>query len=85
MSLEEFEDKYTPRQKKYILMQSIRDWGFGILYIGIGLVILFASKLKFHTDFIDSPFAKGFAGLVMLYGAFRIYRGIKKDYFIEKD
>ena len=85
MSLEEFEDKLTPRQRKYILMQSIRDWGFGVLYIGVGLLLIFAEKLNFRSDFTQSPIAKIFAGIIILYGIFRIYRGVKKDYFIEKD
>lgn len=85
MSLEEFEESLTPRQKKYVTMKSIMDFAFGAFYLGMGGLILFAGKLNFKTDFTETPMAKIFAGLIILYGIFRIYRGYKKNYFIERD
>jgi tellurite resistance protein TehA-like permease len=85
MSLEEFEDNLTPRQKKYIQMQAIRDWGFGIFYLGMAFVLFFPETVGVATEFTQSGWAKGFAVLISAYGGFRIYRGIKKDYFIERD
>lgn len=85
MSLEEFEEKITPRQKKYVTMKSIMDYAFGAFYIGIGVIILFASKLNFRTEFTETPLAKIFAGLIIFYGLFRMYRGYKKNYLIERD
>jgi hypothetical protein len=84
MSLEEFEEKMDPRTRRYANMKSLMDIGMGIIYLGVGLVILFARKIHLVTDFTDSTVGKIFAGLVILYGGWRIYRGLKKDYFREQ-
>ena len=84
MSLEEFEDNVDPKTKRYIGMKSIMDIGMGILYVGVGILILFARKFNFQNEFVESTVGKIFAALVIAYGGWRIYRGIKKDYFINK-
>ncbi len=84
MSLEEFEDNIDPKTKRYILMKSIMDLGMGLIYIGVGFVILFAKKIGLNNEFVESTLGKIFAGLVMLYGLWRVYRGIKKDYLKER-
>jgi hypothetical protein len=83
MSLEEFEDKPDKRDRRYLIMRSIKDFGMGAFYIAVGLVILFAKQLNFENENLMTPWAKGFAVLAMLYGVWRIYRGIKKDYYRE--
>lgn len=80
MSLEEFENTPDPKTKRYMLMRSISDIGMGILYLGIGCVIMFAKQFKFQNEFVMTLPAKIFAGLAMIYGIWRIYRGYKKDY-----
>lgn len=80
MSLEEFEDKMDPKTKRYILRRSILDLGMGIMYIAVGIVILFANKFGLKNEFVESTPGKIFAGLFTLYGIWRVYRGIKKDY-----
>ncbi len=84
MSLEEFEDNTDPKTKRYILMKSIMDLGMGLIYIGVGFVILFAKKIGLNNEFVESTLGKIFAGVVMLYGVWRVYRGIKKDYLKER-
>jgi hypothetical protein len=84
MSLEESEDKPDLKTRRYAGMKSIMDWGMVIIYIGVGIFILFAKKFHFYNEFTESGIGKAFAGLVIIYGAWRIYRGIKKDYFIER-
>ena len=84
MSLEEFENTPDPKTKRYLMMKSIMDFGMGFLYIGVGLLIFFAKQFHLYINFADSILAKIFAGLVIIYGAWRIYRGIKKDYFLER-
>lgn len=84
MSLEEFEDNTDRKTKRYILMKSIMDLGMGLIYIGVGFVILFAKKIGLNNEFVESTMGKIFAGLVMLYGLWRVYRGIKKDYLKER-
>lgn len=84
MSLEEFENTEDKRTKRYILMKSVMDFGMGILYIGVGIFIVFSKQLHFSNNFTESTPAKIFAVLIIIYGAWRFYRGIKKDYFKEK-
>lgn len=80
MSLEEFEKSSYPKRNRRNLMKTVMDFAMGIIYIGIGVLLLFARQLNFQNEFADSPLAKVFAALVILYGAWRIYRGLKKDY-----
>lgn len=84
MSLEEFEDNTDPKTKRYLLMKSIMDLGMGLIYIGVGIMILLAKKIGLNNEFVESTMGRIFAGLVMLYGAWRLYRGIKKDYLRER-
>lgn len=83
MSLEEFENTPDTKTKRYILMKSIMDFGMGTLYIGVGVVILFSHQLHFNNNFTESTVGKIFAGICLIYGGWRFYRGIKKDYFRE--
>jgi hypothetical protein len=84
MSLEEFEDNVDPKTKRYILRRSIMDLGMGLIYIGVGFMILFAKKIGLNNEFVESTPGKIFAGMVMLYGLWRVYRGIKKNYLKER-
>lgn len=84
MSLEEFEKAADPKTKRYLQMKSILDFGMGFMYIGVGIVIFFAKEFHLYTNFTESTPAKIFAVLVIIYGAWRIYRGIRKDYFKER-
>ena len=81
MNLEEFENKPDPKTKRYMMMRSITDYGMGVLYIGIGMLIFFAKQFNFNNEFAISLPAKLFATLATIYGLFRIYRGYKKQYF----
>ncbi len=84
MSPEEFEDNIDPQTKRYILRRSIMDIGMGLIYISIAFVILFANKLRLYNEFAESIWGKIFAGLFILYGIWRVYRGIKKDYLKDR-
>ena len=84
MSLEEFEENTDPKTKRYILMKSIMDLGMGLIYIAVGIMILFANKIGLSNQFVESTMGKVFAGLIMLYGLWRLYRGVKKDYLTER-
>ncbi len=84
MSLEEFEENTDPKTKRYILMKSIMDLGMGLIYIAVGFMILFAKRIGLNNDFVESALGKIFAGLVMVYGLWRVYRGIKRDYLKDR-
>jgi len=84
MSLEEFENTPDAKTKRYVLMKSIMDFGMGIIYLGIGTVIFFSKEFHLSSNFSDSAVAKIFAVVVVIYGLWRIYRGIKKDYYKDR-
>jgi hypothetical protein len=52
----------------------------GVIIFGIGIVLLLAPLLKIALS-IDDLARYIFAGLFLLYGGFRIYRGSRKNYF----
>jgi cell division protein FtsW (lipid II flippase) len=83
MSLEEFENTPDNKTKRYVMMRSITDLGMGFIYLAVGIVILFAKQFNFSTDFTASIPAKIFAVLVIIYGSWRIFRGIRKKYYKE--
>lgn len=75
----------TGREKGFILMRSIMDYGMGILWTSMGIFLIFIRY--FNTNLIarfDDPVMKGFGGICILYGFFRIYRGYKKNYLRER-
>ena len=84
MSLEEFENTPDAKTKRYILMKSLMDLGMGFIYTGVGVVIIFAQQFHLYNKFSGSITGKIFAGIVIIYGIWRIYRGIKKDYIKER-
>ncbi len=86
MALEEFDnDQMSERDKGYVRMRSIMDMGMGILWTSMGVFLIFIEK--FSTDlaarFGDTSM-KIFGGVCIVYGLFRVYRGIKKNYMREK-
>ncbi len=83
MSLEEFENTPDNKTKRYVMMRSITDLGMGFIYVAVGIIILFAKQFNFSTDFTASIPAKIFAVLVIIYGSWRIFRGIRKKYYKE--
>ena len=73
----EYEDK---KQRAYINRRAFMDLGMGIIYTGMSGLMFFAKKVGLETVF-SAPFNYIFGGLCLLYGGFRIYRGIKKNYY----
>jgi hypothetical protein len=68
------------RVKGYKLRRSIMDYGMGCIIFCLGIFFLLAPKLGVAFG-IDDLFRYLFAGLCVVYGLFRIYRGYKKNYF----
>ncbi|HKP32036.1 MAG TPA: hypothetical protein VJT83_04895 [Chitinophagaceae bacterium] len=69
------------RTRSYIMMRMLMDFGMGIIYIAVATFIILAPRLGFESSFFEPPFSYIFAGICILYGGFRIYRGVKKNYF----
>ena len=68
-------------QKSYSNMRMIYDIAMGLLILGIGAVMFFGDKFGIAVVQGLDPLMKNlFAGLCLLYGGFRLYRGIKHEY-----
>jgi hypothetical protein len=69
------------QQKSYTLMRMTYDLVMALLILGMAVVMIFAEKLKIEQIMsIDDTFRYLFGGICVLYGGFRLYRGIKRDY-----
>ena len=75
-------DPRDRERRNYALRRSIMDCGMGVMIVAAGLFFLFAERFGFVYT-VGPLFRYAFAGLCVLYGGFRIYRGIKKNYFSE--
>lgn len=83
MALEEFEnDQLSEREKGMVRMRSITNYVMGIFLILAGCFFMFPIKsTQKYIDQYDPLIIKIFAGICMIYGLFRIYRGYRKNYF----
>jgi hypothetical protein len=86
MALEEFEkEQLNERDKGYIRMRSTMDFGMGLLWIGMGVFLIFIKKFSAEMAVrFDDPMIKGFGFVCLLYGSFRLYRGYKKNYLRDR-
>ena len=86
MALEEFEkEQLSDREKGYIRMRSIMDYGMGLLWTAMGVFIIFINKFSQDlADKYDSTAFKVFGAVCVIYGLFRIYRGYKKKYLKDR-
>jgi hypothetical protein len=73
-------DAPDKRTKGYILMRAIMDYGMGVLIFFLGIFFMFSKQMGFDFN-VENFYRYFFAGLCMLYGGFRVYRGYKKNYF----
>ena len=79
LMLEEYEKK---KQKQASSMRSWLDYGRGIFFTGLGALLFFHDKFKITINDRLPPGAVKALGIIfVLYGAWRIYRGYKKNYF----
>ncbi len=86
MALEEFEkEEPSERDKSYLRMRSIMDFGMGMLWLAMGVFMIFIKKFnaELAARFDENTF-KIFGTVCIIYGLFRIYRGYKKQYFRDR-
>ena len=77
--LEEYENK---RRRQVSFMRSLMDYSMGIVIICLGGLLFFHDKFKLQiTDRLTPNVVKILGVVFALYGAWRIYRGYKKNYF----
>ena len=74
-------DNDEKRRRAYVSRRALMDLGMGIIYAVMGLFFGFSGLFGFDMEFPPKPFSYIFGGLCLIYGGFRIYRGVKKNYF----
>ncbi|MEP6845135.1 MAG: hypothetical protein ABI861_04000 [Panacibacter sp.] len=77
----QMDDDFRDRSRKnYNTMRNVYNVTIGILIIGIGLLMFFndAAGLNLFQQF-DKTMIYAFGGICILYGGFRLYRGLKKE------
>ena len=76
------ETEFKQRQRKnYASMQTIYNVTMGIIITGIGILMFFNELfgLNLAEKFGDPLMIDLFGGLCVVYGIFRLYRGLKKE------
>jgi len=68
------------RRRSYNQMRSILDYAMGIIYVAAGLFLFFYKQLGMQVDLISRPIAIGLGVIILVYGGWRIYRGVQKNY-----
>ena len=83
MALEEFEkEQLSERDKGFIRMRTITNYGMGAFMIIVGFFFMFPIKLtQAFINQYDPTLIKIFAVVCWLYGGFRIFRGYQKNYY----
>ena len=78
--LEEYEKQ---KRKRLALRKSLMDYSIGVLIVLTGFFFLVRDKLKLdiNSNYPPNEMDKIFGVICLLYGAWRIYRGYKKNYF----
>jgi hypothetical protein len=76
------EQDFREKQKKtYRTMRMIYDLSMAVFILGMAFILLLAEQLKIEQLMMVDPMYRYLMGSVsVLYGAFRLYRGIKRDY-----
>lgn len=68
-------------ERSYRFFRRIYDFTMATLILGSGVLMLGAKWFKVDAVLnIDADFRVIFGAMCLLYGGFRLYRGIKQDY-----
>jgi hypothetical protein len=78
-----FEDYEKRKRKQVASMRALLDYGMGAILVLAGLFFFFRYKfdIEFNEQFPPDLLDKIFGSICVMYGAWRIYRGYKKNYF----
>ncbi|ANI89853.1 hypothetical protein A9P82_11485 [Arachidicoccus ginsenosidimutans] len=80
----ESNDRFREQQRKrYANMRAIKDVVMAIIILGVGLMMFFGKKFLYTRAFFqekDPVILYIFGSLCLLYGGFRMYMAIKRNY-----
>jgi hypothetical protein len=77
--MEHSDRNYERKERNNVTFQMVSDIGRAVVILAVAVVLLFGSffKIEFVLQ-IDSLLRYGFGGISLMYGSFRLYRGIKQ-------
>lgn len=69
------------QQKRYRIMRMTYDITIAVLLFGMATIMLFAKQLNIQQllEEDNTFFRYFFGGLCLLYGGFRLYRGVSRE------
>lgn len=77
-------DKFRDEQhKRYANMRAIKDFTMALIILAVGFLMFFGNRFTITRTIMqdkDPVIRYLFGGLCTLYGGFRLYRAIKRDY-----
>ena len=76
--IEEFENQ---RQKQLSQMRTITNYGMGVVFLCVGIFFFIYDRLGINLGRERGWMDIVIGILFVIYGAWRIYRGYKKNYF----
>ncbi len=77
---------YKERQRRSAAVaRTIYNISFGVIVLVVGLIMIFLDKINNETlneylGYLEPLLRYMFGGLCLIYGIFRLYRGLKKDF-----
>jgi hypothetical protein len=71
----DFNDR-NRRNRGYVTFRMIFDLCMGTFYILGGLFVIFSTRFQVKFD-LAAPVYIGLGGILLVYGGYRIYRGIR--------
>jgi hypothetical protein len=77
------EEYERQKRRRLALRKSVMDYSIGVIIVLAGCFFLIRQNLKLDLNRTYPPneMDKVFGVICLLYGAWRIYRGYKKNYF----
>lgn len=72
---------HDKRSKNAFTMRSVVDYTMGVIYLAASYAFIFAEKIGLNMISFPKSFRYVFGGICAVYGAWRIYRGYRKDYY----
>jgi uncharacterized membrane protein len=75
------QDLKEKQRKSYTLMRTTYDIVMAVLILGMAVLMFWGDKMRImQIATLDPLIRYMFGGLCLLYGGFRLYRGIKQEY-----
>lgn len=76
----DMQDQQEKRRKLNDQVHALRDFTMGVLYLAAGIFLFLHRQWGMQVDLISRPVEVILGVVVLVYGGWRILRGIQKNY-----